>query len=236
MLNCDSNQRIDSNPLRALSDEELVCRLVGGDQRAMALLFDRYYRMVMGVALRIVRDPGEAQDVVQVVFTDFYRSAKLFDAGKGSFKAWLLQYSYGRSINRKQSLNSRNFYNANEAWSVEIAENGGLRLFNLELPELRVLAREILGTLEEKQRTVIEMICFRGFTLAETASEMGESLGNVQHLYYRGLEKLRVFLKGQILSKKRAEVAHRTARFRVFQKREKRQHEPQMEIVKARTL
>jgi RNA polymerase sigma-70 factor, ECF subfamily len=48
-----------------LSDGELVRRLLGGDQDAMAVIFDRYYRLVMSVALRILHDVGEAQDVVQ---------------------------------------------------------------------------------------------------------------------------------------------------------------------------
>ena len=54
-----------------MPDAGLVRLLAGGNADAMEVIFDRYYRMVMGVALRIVRDAGEAQDVVQIVFTDF---------------------------------------------------------------------------------------------------------------------------------------------------------------------
>ena len=195
MSNRTSERAPELDRLRLLSDEQLVSALVAGDQRTMEVLFDRYYKMVMRVALRIVRDPGEAQDVVQVVFTDFYRSAKLFDIEKGSLKTWLLQYAYGRAINRKQSLKLRNFYDKNQDAALELApSDDGARLFNLERAEVRVLAEEVLGILAEKQRNVIELVCFRGLTLAETAKATGESLGNVQHAYFRGLEKLRLFL------------------------------------------
>ena len=234
MQKYNTDQQTVPSHLGELSDDELVCRLIAGDQCAMEILFDRYYRMVMSVALRIVRDTGEAQDVVQVVFTDFYRSAKLFDADKGSFKSWLLQYAYGRSINRKQSLKSQKFYDKNESANLEVTESNGSRLFNLEPSELKLLAQEILATLEDKQRIVIEMICFRGLTLAETAAATGESLGNVQHMYYRGLEKLRLSMSGQSRPKTRAE--DRPLLFGMFRRREKRQHELEMEVVKARTL
>ena len=61
-----------------VSDGDLVRLLLAGDQEAMAVIFDRYYRLVMSVALRIIHDVGEAEDVVQTVFTDFYQRAELF--------------------------------------------------------------------------------------------------------------------------------------------------------------
>ena len=161
MLHRGLDETLNSNPLRQLSDEELVRALIARDENAMEVLFDRYYRMVMRVALRIVRDPGEAQDVVQVVFTDFYRSAQLFDVEKGSLRTWLLQYAYGRAINRKQGLKAHNFYDKSEGDALDLAQcSRGARLFNLELPEVRLLAEEVLATLGEKQRKVIEMVCF----------------------------------------------------------------------------
>lgn len=191
-----SEETIESNSLRLLPDEEVVRALLAGDEQAMEVLFARYYRMVMRVALRIVRDPGEAQDVVQIVFTDFYRAARLFDVEKGSLKTWLLQYAYGRSVNRKESLKNRNFYRENDADALSLVPSDqGTRFFNMELAELRLLADQVLAALDDKQRKVIESVCFRGLTMAETATALGDSLGNVNHAYYRGLEKLRVFLK-----------------------------------------
>lgn len=206
MAHIDSQEKIEFNSLPLLPDEEVVRALVAGDEHAMEVLFTRYYRLVMRVALRIVRDPGEAQDVVQIVFCDFYRAAKLFDASKGSLKTWLLQYAYGRSINRKESLESRNFYHENDPDALNLLPcNPGTRMFNMEVAEVRLLAEEVLASLEAKQRQVIELVCFRGLTMSETATAVGDSVGNVHHTYYRGLEKLRVFLNGGSHRKRRSD-------------------------------
>jgi RNA polymerase sigma-70 factor (ECF subfamily) len=178
------------------SDPELVEMLVEGNHDAMSVIFDRYYRLVMSVALRIVRDSGEAQDVVQVVFTDFYRQANLFDASKGSLKSWLLQYSYGRSINRKKSLKAQNFYDKADIETVDPASlSRTKKLFDLDSGEAAMLIEQVLATLSDDQRKVIELVCFYGMTTVEVAHITGESFGNVQHTYYRGIEKLRVYLR-----------------------------------------
>ncbi len=82
-----------------------------GDGDAFAVLFDRYNRLVLTVALRIVHDAGEAQEVTQNVFFEFYRSARRFDPARGTLKVWLLQFAYHRSINRRNYLLLRQFYN-----------------------------------------------------------------------------------------------------------------------------
>jgi RNA polymerase sigma-70 factor (ECF subfamily) len=88
--------------LKGLNDEELMAHLQNGYNDALAVLFDRYYRLVLSIALKIVRDPGEAEDVMQTVFMEIFRSVAQFDPAKGTTKVWILQYSYHRAINRKQ--------------------------------------------------------------------------------------------------------------------------------------
>jgi RNA polymerase sigma-70 factor (ECF subfamily) len=70
--------------LERLSDEQLMARLQQGRSDALAVLFDRYQKLVLSIALRIVRDPGEAEDVTQTVFLDVYRAVAQFDPGKGN--------------------------------------------------------------------------------------------------------------------------------------------------------
>lgn len=65
---------LQSEDLCKLSDEELMQRAAVGCQDAITALFDRYHHLVFDVALRIVRDPGEAEEVVQTVFLDIYRA------------------------------------------------------------------------------------------------------------------------------------------------------------------
>jgi len=96
--------------LNGLTDEQLVCCLLAGEQDALAVLFDRYHKLVFSVAVRIVNDPGEAEEVVQVVFLDFFRGLARFDPDKGILKVWLLQYAYHRALNRRRDLAASHFY------------------------------------------------------------------------------------------------------------------------------
>jgi len=87
-----------------LSDEEVMEQLCQGHPEALPTLFDRFYRLVLKIALRILRDPGEAEDVMQDVFFEIFNKAAQFDPAKGSTKTWILQYAYHRSLNRRQYL------------------------------------------------------------------------------------------------------------------------------------
>jgi len=181
-------------PLLEMADEDLVVLLVAGNHDAMGVIFHRYYALAMRVALRIVRNHSEAEDVTQTAFTDFYRNAARFDAARGSLRTWLLQYAYGRSINRLQSLKARR-----HAFHVELTEVNPLELategqtvLRLSNEEAKFFVAEVLATLDEKYRRVIELVCYCGLTIPEVAAITGESVGNVQHHYYRSIEKLRV--------------------------------------------
>jgi DNA-directed RNA polymerase specialized sigma24 family protein len=101
---------LQSDDLAKLFDEELMQHATTGRHDALAILFDRYHRLVFDVALRIVRDPGEAEDVVQNVFLDVFRAMANFDSSKGILKVWVLQYAYHRALHRKRHLVSNHFY------------------------------------------------------------------------------------------------------------------------------
>jgi hypothetical protein len=80
MLSADNTEQVrDPAILAKGADENLVQMLVFGNHDAMGVIVDRYYAMIMRVALRIVRDAAKAEDVVQITFTDFYRNAKNVD-------------------------------------------------------------------------------------------------------------------------------------------------------------
>ena len=97
-----------------LSDEDVMEQLRQGHPDALPILFDRFYRLVLKIALRILRDPGEAEDLMQDVFFEIFNKAAQFDSAKGSTKTWILQYAYHRSLNRRQYLALRNFYDRHQ--------------------------------------------------------------------------------------------------------------------------
>jgi RNA polymerase sigma-70 factor, ECF subfamily len=167
-----------------------------GQNDALAVLFDRYQKLVLSIALKIVRDPGEAEDVTQTVFMDVYRAVAQFDPGKGSTKVWLMQYAYHRAINRRQHLQGREFYKSTEPEELDTQLVGAHKTFGLNSPEARALIRQSMGALPDKQKSVIEMACYEGLTMREIADRTGDSFITVRHDYYRGLRKLRALITG----------------------------------------
>jgi RNA polymerase sigma-70 factor (ECF subfamily) len=182
--------------LARLNDEQLMAGLQAGWDDALAILFDRYHKLVFSIALRIVRDRGEAEDVTQVVFLDIFRAVAQFDPAKGSAKSWVLQYAYHRALSRRQYLTARHFYGqaGDEALERHPAQEPST-FGRLTSAELQRLVAEGLGTLNRAQRRVIELASHDGFSMKEIAERTGETLVNVRHHYYRGLRKLRSFME-----------------------------------------
>src|SRR5271154_2293241 len=114
----------------------MVC-LQEGQNDGLAVLFDRYQKLVLSIALKIVRDPGEAEDVTQTVFLDIYRAVAQFDPSKGNTKVWLMQYAYHRAISRRQHLQGREFYKSIELGGVDPRSVEAHATFGLSSPETK---------------------------------------------------------------------------------------------------
>jgi RNA polymerase sigma-70 factor, ECF subfamily len=117
---------VEATSLAARPDESLI-KLIGTDNKdALGLLFRRYARVVRGVALRVLKDPSEADDLLQDIFILIHRLCGTFDSSKGSAQFWILQMTYRRAISRRRYLNSRHFYSHVELdeQSIQVAESG----------------------------------------------------------------------------------------------------------------
>jgi len=195
--------------LRTLSDAELMAALCRGCNDALAVLFERHSALVFRIARSIVRDDGEAEETVQRVFLDVFRAANRFDSVRGTFITWLLQYTYHRSIDRREHLQANRFYSSEELDEFTQAElmQGTGRLLCLGPQEIVRLAEEALALLEPRQREVVELTYFEGLTAREVASKTGDSAPSVRHKLYRALSKLRDILqeKGRARAKTGAE-------------------------------
>jgi RNA polymerase sigma-70 factor, ECF subfamily len=181
----------------ARPDDELMLAVQQGDGDAFAVLFDRYNRLVLTVALRILHDAAEAQEVTQNIFFEFYRSARRFDPARGTLKVWLLQFAYHRSINRRNYLLLRQFYNRPDLQEAALWEASQHATPRMSVQELKRLVEQALGTLNEPQRRTIQKVIFDGLTLREISEQSGDSYSAVRNYYYRGLDHLRATLAEQ---------------------------------------
>ena len=170
-----------------------MASLKAGNNDALAVLFDRYHRLVFSIATRILRDRGEAEDVAQVVFLEIFRAAAQFDPAKGTTKVWLLQYAYHRALSRRRYLNIRSFYAP--APRMLQADAPDESSFSQRSQEMKDLVQKGLASLGDSQRRVIQSVTFDGASMREIAETTGDSLVNVRHHYYRGLKKLRAFIE-----------------------------------------
>jgi len=187
---------LSHDELKHLSDEALMAHLQHGHADVLAIIFDRYYRLVLSVAMKILRDIGEAEDLMQVVFLEIFKSAAQFDPSRGTLKVWILQYAYHRGMSRRQHLSIRNFYRNADIADLQ-GELAPAEVTQFNDQEIRQLVMQALSSLSETQCRVLKLAYFEGLSLKEIADHTGDTLGNVRHHYYRGLNKLREVIKAE---------------------------------------
>src|SRR3954462_8137945 len=90
-------------------DEVLVVAMAAGDRKALATLYERHAALLLGLALRIVREKREAEDLLHDVFLEAWRSAKDFDPKRGRVRTWLAIRMRSRALDLQKSARvSRN--------------------------------------------------------------------------------------------------------------------------------
>jgi RNA polymerase sigma-70 factor (ECF subfamily) len=179
--------------LNACSDERLAALFLAGQHDALAVLFDRYSRLAYSIAVRIVKDPGEAEDIVQTVFLDFSKSLGSFDVQLGTLKVWLLQFAYHRALHRKRHLMAKRFYHWVGLEDVHPESNAPLAS---EVLERGQLLEKLLERTSSQRRAILELTYCEGFTANEVAIRLGLSANVVRHELYRALAELRKLSAG----------------------------------------
>ena len=160
-----------------------------GEEHAMASLFDRYSKVVYSVALRVLRDPASAEDVLQEVFMQIWRNPGGFIATRGSLGGWLAVVSRNRSIDllrRRRPMESVD--DIPLASPYDLADEAE-RNFMIER------ARSIINLLPPEQRKTLEMAFFDGLTHSEIAEMTGDPLGTVKTRIRSALTALRKAFK-----------------------------------------
>jgi RNA polymerase sigma-70 factor (ECF subfamily) len=164
-------------------DEALVVAMAAGDRGALATLYERHSSLLLGLALRIVHEKREAEDLLHDVFLEAWRSAKHFDPGRGRVRTWLAIRMRSRALDLQKSARvSRN------------AGDGGLDGLMAE-PEAvssdHGRIRFALAELGPDQRRVLELAYFEGLSCTEIAARVAIPVGTVKSRIAAGLDRLR---------------------------------------------
>jgi RNA polymerase sigma-70 factor, ECF subfamily len=184
----------DSHELADTSDEVLLSLCANGDQGALTVLFRRYYGLLRVVCIRILRDEAEADDLVQDVFLFLHHQAHIYDSSKSSGRSWIVQMAYRRAFSRRRYLSTRGHYKKTDPeTSLSDTERFDRVRYDSSIEALfgRERVRKIVGELTPEQYQTLRLHFYEGYTLAEISQKLGQSLGNIRHHYYRGLEKFR---------------------------------------------
>ncbi len=157
-----------------VNDGLLLDRVQAHDQKAMTDLFDRYGGMVYSVALRILKDPGHAEDVMQEVFFQVWENPKTFVQGRGSLGAWLAVVTRNRSIDALRRRKP-----SDPVDEVVLTSSTNLAS-EVERNTMMEKVRVVLNGLPSEQQRSIEMAFFGGLSHSEIAVQTGDPLGTVK--------------------------------------------------------
>jgi RNA polymerase sigma-70 factor (ECF subfamily) len=189
-----------SLPSSSTADPDLVARAAGGDERAMAGLYDRYGQVLYGVAYRIVGERADADEVVLEAFAQAWRDASKFEAGRGSVAGWLTMIARSRALDLARARARRDRITTAAAGARPDAPlaMGEVRpdpSAAMEHAERRQEVRQALEALSAPQRQAIELAYYEGLSQSEIAERLEEPLGTIKTRIRLGMQKLRDALR-----------------------------------------
>lgn len=173
-----------------LSDERLMRLVANLDATAFEVLYDRHVAAVYGLCRRMVRSNALADDICQEAFLSMWRSGGRYDPARGDVRSWMLSITHNRAIDqirRSRRHDDRQVQDDALAEQMPAADR-------TDADALDRIAADEAGTalrcLPDKQRAVIELSFYSGFSHAEIADQLDVPLGTVKGRMRLGLEKL----------------------------------------------
>jgi RNA polymerase sigma-70 factor, ECF subfamily len=180
------------------TDEDLLLQIQRHSKNALAHLFRRHAALVQRIAVRVLRDPSEAEDLLQDLFVFIFNRASIFDPSKSSAKSWLVQMAYHRALDRRRYLTTRHHYQMNDL-DEALVDHATVDIEQMAVDGIdgRALLANFHKQLTLEQQVTLRLHFFEGYSLKEIAEQSGQTLGNVRNHYYRGLARLRACVASQ---------------------------------------
>jgi len=167
--------------------------IADADGNALGELYDRHGGIAYGLALRVVRDAGLAEEAVQDGFLSVWRSAASFDSGRGAPRSWLLTLVHRRAVDLVQRAARRQ-----EQPSASLPEEVGPSTASIaELSDEQRRVRTALNGLPFLQRQALELAYYGGLTQSQIADHVGAPVGTIKSRMYVALAALRDALSEQ---------------------------------------
>lgn len=185
-------QSYSSENVSNADDVALIRRMVEADETALGALYDRWARSLYSLVLHLLRDPDEAEDVVEETFWQAWRKADSYEPARGAVSTWLLTIGRRKALDR---LRAKKRHKEDPIGSdrtfADIASPSPDPSENVEGSELREHVRAALRELPAEQRQVIELGYFNGLSQTEIADTTGQPLGTVKTRMRLAMQKLR---------------------------------------------
>lgn len=178
-------------PMQPAPDSALVERMMAGDESALSTLYDRYSGMLFAMLVRILKDTHAAEEVLQDLFLQLWRSAARFDASRGSLPAWLMVIARNRAISRLRGRERLLVRDDDEGFSMESVPASGNLEDEASRMELMRKLRAAMAALPGEQREAVELAYFEGMTQTEIAARTGSPLGTVKSRVRAAMQALK---------------------------------------------
>lgn len=177
----------DDPAASAAEERAWVAAAARGDERALSKLYDRYASLLMAVAVRILSDRREAEDLLHDVFLEAWRHAKTYDPSRGTVRAWLVVRCRSRALDRVRAAGRAKVVLSDAPQAPDRADSRA----DPSLAADRRVVRSALAALPDEQRRVLELGYFGGLSSSEIAAELDIPIGTVKSRVARGLAALR---------------------------------------------
>lgn len=176
---------------RYISDESLIESLYSGDTYALNILYEKYSRALLGIALKIVNSQDIAEEVLQDAFLKIWNNFYTYDVSKGRLFTWMLNITRNIAIDRLRSKDYKKNYK-NPAADIDVSIDSGLSSEEQNVDHIGL--KDVLEKLNPDQKKLIDMAYFQGYKQSEIAEELGIPLGTVKTKIRSAMLNLRRYL------------------------------------------